>query len=207
MSPIDSGVTYTGINNFSLMYSTNSTGLWFWAPMHLPAGALITYLELDGYDNTNAGMIQAALFVCDFTGETCNSQSVGACSDAAGMTACSGITNTQGYSSWSADLTSLGITVDNFEGRYRVAVGNTTTDGNTAISQIIIGYTLQVSPAPSTATFADVQPGDFGFQFIEALAASGITGGCGGGNYCPNNNVTRAQMAVFLAKALGLQWQ
>jgi hypothetical protein len=41
------------------------------------------------------------------------------------------------------------------------------------------------------------------FQFIEALYASGITGGCGAGNYCPDNPVTRGQMAVFLAKALG----
>ncbi len=30
----------------------------------------------------------------------------------------------------------------------------------------------------------------------------GITGGCGNGNYCPNNPVTRQQMAVFLLKAL-----
>jgi hypothetical protein len=44
------------------------------------------------------------------------------------------------------------------------------------------------------------------FQFIEALVASGTTAGCGGGNYCPNAPLTRGQMAVFLAKALGLQW-
>ena len=34
----------------------------------------------------------------------------------------------------------------------------------------------------------------------------GITGGCAGGNYCPDNFVTRRRMAVFLAKALGLNW-
>ena len=28
----------------------------------------------------------------------------------------------------------------------------------------------------------------------------GITAGCGNGNYCPNNPVTRQQMAVFLFK-------
>jgi hypothetical protein len=44
------------------------------------------------------------------------------------------------------------------------------------------------------------------FQYIEALAGSGITGGCGNGNYCPDNPVTRGQMAVFLAKALGLNF-
>jgi hypothetical protein len=44
------------------------------------------------------------------------------------------------------------------------------------------------------------------FRFVEALAASGITGGCGGGDFCPNNPVTRGQMAVFLATALGLHY-
>jgi S-layer homology domain len=47
---------------------------------------------------------------------------------------------------------------------------------------------------------------DPAFQFIEALVASGITAGCGSGNYCPDAPLTRRQMAVFLAKALGLQW-
>jgi len=29
----------------------------------------------------------------------------------------------------------------------------------------------------------------------------GITGGCGGDNFCPNDPITRAQMAVFLVAA------
>ena len=41
---------------------------------------------------------------------------------------------------------------------------------------------------------------------IKALAASGITQGCDANSYCPSNNVTRGQMAVFLAEALGLHW-
>jgi len=63
-----------------------------------------------------------------------------------------------------------------------------------------------VSPAPATATFADVPVGAFGFQHIEALVVSGITAGCGGGNDCPDSHGTRAQMAVFPAKVLGLHW-
>jgi len=39
---------------------------------------------------------------------------------------------------------------------------------------------------------------------IEAIAAEGITGGCGGGRFCPTSPVTRAQMAAFLRRALGL---
>ncbi|HTY42664.1 MAG TPA: S-layer homology domain-containing protein [Thermoanaerobaculia bacterium] len=69
-----------------------------------------------------------------------------------------------------------------------------------------VHYKLQVSPPPATPTFGDVPANNQFFQYVEALAASGITGGCGGGNYCPNNPVTRGQMAAFLSKALGLHY-
>ena len=36
---------------------------------------------------------------------------------------------------------------------------------------------------------------------INRLAASGITGGCAAGRYCPKSNVTREQMAAFLYRA------
>ena len=39
---------------------------------------------------------------------------------------------------------------------------------------------------------------------INRLAAAGITGGCGARRYCPNDNVTRGQMASFLVRALDL---
>ena len=65
---------------------------------------------------------------------------------------------------------------------------------------------LQVSPAPGQPTFNDVPTNHPFFQWIEALSASGVTGGCNAAPplYCPDNFVTRGQMAVFLAKALGL---
>jgi hypothetical protein len=52
-----------------------------------------------------------------------------------------------------------------------------------------------------TGRFGDVPNGDAFCGFIERLEDDGITGGCGGGNFCPNNPVTRAQMAVFLVAA------
>jgi hypothetical protein len=52
------------------------------------------------------------------------------------------------------------------------------------------------------ADFADV-PQAHGFHDrIEDLFRSGVTSGCGGGNFCPAQNVTRAQMAVFLLKGI-----
>jgi hypothetical protein len=56
------------------------------------------------------------------------------------------------------------------------------------------------TPPGCTGAFADVAcPGTF-TDWIEQLAAEGVTGGCGGGNYCPSQSVTRAQMAIFLLK-------
>jgi ELWxxDGT repeat protein len=61
------------------------------------------------------------------------------------------------------------------------------------------------NPPPATGTrFADVPAGYWAARFIEQLAADGITGGCGGGNYCPGQPITRGEMAVFLATAFHL---
>ena len=65
-------------------------------------------------------------------------------------------------------------------------------------------WTRQVAPAPGTATYSDVPTSHPQFRFVQALSAAGITGGCGGGNFCPNAPLTRGQMAVFLSTALGL---
>ena len=53
----------------------------------------------------------------------------------------------------------------------------------------------------SPVTFADVPTTNPFFHYVETVYQVGVTGGCGGGNYCPNSSVTRAQMAVFLLKA------
>ena len=46
--------------------------------------------------------------------------------------------------------------------------------------------------------FLDVPPTHPFHTFVIKIAIAGITAGCGNGNFCPNNSVTRAQMAVFL---------
>lgn len=62
-----------------------------------------------------------------------------------------------------------------------------------------------VPPPAQGGVFADVNPGDFAADWIEDLAARGITGGCDSvPNYCPTRSVTRAEMAVFLTKTFNL---
>ena len=59
-------------------------------------------------------------------------------------------------------------------------------------------------PACGTPVFADV-PASSGFcRWIEELARRGVVTGCGGGNYCPTDPVTREQMGVFISRTFGL---
>ncbi len=61
---------------------------------------------------------------------------------------------------------------------------------------------LPDGPAPD---FTDVPTGAWYAQHVTRLAAAGITSGCGDGTrFCPGQDTTRAQMATFLARALGL---
>jgi hypothetical protein len=73
-----------------------------------------------------------------------------------------------------------------------------------------VWYTRKVSPAPANPSFIDVPITDPAFQFIEAFWKAGITVGCQAPGdplmYCPDANVTRREMAVFIAKALGLHF-
>jgi hypothetical protein len=52
--------------------------------------------------------------------------------------------------------------------------------------------------------FGDVSASHWAAAWIKQLVAEGITAGCGSGNYCPEQPVTRAQMAVFLVRTFGL---
>ncbi|MGV8041897.1 MAG: S-layer homology domain-containing protein [Thermoanaerobaculaceae bacterium] len=62
-----------------------------------------------------------------------------------------------------------------------------------------------VPPAGTGTVFSDVAAGHWAVGWIEQLAAEGITTGCGGGKYCPEEAVPRSQMAVFLQRTLGLR--
>jgi hypothetical protein len=66
---------------------------------------------------------------------------------------------------------------------------------------VFLEASLGNGPNRCMGQFADVPLTDLFCGFIERLAADGITGGCGEGNFCPNAPVTRAQMAVFLTAA------
>jgi hypothetical protein len=57
------------------------------------------------------------------------------------------------------------------------------------------------APPATTGVFDDVPTGSWAAAWIEQLAREGITSGCGPSVYCPDMQVTRGQMAVFLLRA------
>ena len=67
-------------------------------------------------------------------------------------------------------------------------------------------FPLKYAWLAPTGTFEDVPTPYWAWSFIERLYAAGITGGCSLSplQYCPENTVTRAQMAVFLVKTFNL---
>ena len=77
---------------------------------------------------------------------------------------------------------------------------------------LLAAAALSVVALPQQAVGAELPPGgtfvdDDGNShegYIEAIAVAGITQGCSAGEYCPADTVTRAQMASFIARALGL---
>ena len=58
-------------------------------------------------------------------------------------------------------------------------------------------------PPACGGLFGDVPCPSLFADWIERLAAEQITGGCGGGNFCPTSPNTRGQMAVFVTKTFG----
>jgi hypothetical protein len=58
-------------------------------------------------------------------------------------------------------------------------------------------------PACTTPTFSDVPCSNPYAAWVNEMARQGITSGCGGGNFCPEGNITRAQMSVFLMVTRG----
>jgi hypothetical protein len=71
---------------------------------------------------------------------------------------------------------------------------------------VFIETSLARAIGACTGRFSDVPIGHPFCGFVERLATDGITGGCAAGppaRFCPDDPVTRAQMAVFVETALG----
>jgi hypothetical protein len=175
----------------------------FAAPIRLPEGAEITRVCLDAVDEHPDV-------------DTTLSARTNGWSPGAAPTVDNWVTLTTSLLSGYGSVCSIPLSYDfrSSEGsgpearhlRHTVVLGLPANGGWIGLGGVRIQWRRSVSPAPAIPTFGDVPTGDTAFTFIEALVASGITAGCGSGNFCPDAPLTRRQMAVFLSKALGLHW-
>ena len=106
----------------------------------------------------------------------------------------------QQFYAFVTNLVSNGVTAGIGGGNY--GVDQPTLRQQMAVFLLKAKFGLCYAPPPcAPGFFGDVAcPSTFA-AWIQALANEGITGGCGGGNYCPTSPVRRDQMAVFLLKA------
>jgi hypothetical protein len=177
--------TYPGLGYVS---RTTGTDL-MWANVQLPTGAVID--GVDAFFNDSSTASDGRVILTRFFGNN------GFEDVASAVT-----TGNPGFATASFNTTRV---VDNTNSIYVVYL-NMPNDAGVSCKGVRVRYHLQVSPAPATATFSDVPTTHPLHRFVEALAASGISGGCGGGNFCPDAPLTRGQMAVFLSTALGLHF-
>ncbi|MFP5288765.1 MAG: S-layer homology domain-containing protein, partial [Thermoanaerobaculia bacterium] len=104
---------------------------------------------------------------------------------------------------WIEELAEEGYTAGCGGGRY--CPEQSVSRAEMAVFLLRAEHGLAFTPPPASGTvFGDVPASFWAASWIERLAAEGITTGCGNGNYCPANPVTRAEMAVFLTRAFGI---
>ncbi len=184
--------SYVGIGyspSFGLSCDPNNH-MHYYANLDLPAGAVIDNIGLNSTTDTDS-ILGVALYFRNQLG---------------------GVVFETGFSApahgWATDYSGpISIPVGQHQDHeYILDVENAPSPTLEYFAWVEVWWHRTVSPAPGTPTFNDVPLSDPGFQYIEALVSSGVTAGCGGGNYCPDATLTRRQMAVFLSKALGLHW-
>jgi hypothetical protein len=107
------------------------------------------------------------------------------------------------FADWIEDLFNRGITAGCGGGNYCPTAS--VTREQMAVFLLKTSQGSSYVPPACTGIFVDVPCPSQYADWIEDLFNRGITAGCGGGNYCPSDPVTRGQMAVFLTITFSLR--
>jgi hypothetical protein len=172
----------------------------FYAALDLPAGVTIDYIGLNNLNDGTPGVMSLQLLSRADTG---------------GGAIPLATVSSSVHTDWETDRSPAPLGLS-YVGHYQngnwwvliLDVGIAASPNLQFFGWAEVWWKRMVSYPPAVATFNDVPTNHPFFQYIEALRASGVTGGCQASPplYCPDNPVTRGQMAVFLSKALGLHW-
>jgi hypothetical protein len=108
------------------------------------------------------------------------------------------------FASWIEQLAREGITGGCSSSPPQFCPEAGVTRGQMAVFLLRARHGPAYTPPAASGRFADVPLGYWASAWIEQLALEGITSGCGSVTFCPDQVVTRGEMAVFLVKTFGL---
>lgn len=117
------------------------------------------------------------------------------------------ITVTGSSCSWTATTDSpswvtLSPASGSASGSVKVTIAANTTGIEKTGNVFLGGRQIPVTSWGTAQIFSDVPPSAYYFDAVNLLFAKGITTGCSPTTYCPADIVTRAQMAIFIVRAV-----
>jgi hypothetical protein len=194
-SPSDSDVSFNrGPFGVGAKCRTGGASYWFDAGIRLPSGARLSIARIFYDDNSGTQRVMFWIFR--------NTQTENAAAFSFAQIF-GPLQSPAGIGRWGNVGGNVNLTIAN---RYNTYTARFRSEGpTTCFFGVRLFWYRQVGPAGGQI-FLDVPPSNFFFQQINNMYRSGITTGCPFPNYCPDANVTRAQMAAFFARALGLHW-
>ena len=182
------GSTYSNYNNYRYFTSGSGTNLIMDASINLPSGAYL---------------YSARLYYTDVSSSHWNMYILRQYPDGNYTLLASGVTSGNGQSSM---VIYPQHTIQNRDGIYLFRVKPDVAAVSLGFMGVRLYWKRQVRTGLANP-FTDIGGLNARFQnAIKALAASGITHGCTATQFCPGSYVTRGEIAVFLAEALGLGW-
>lgn len=201
--PVDSTTTWLHDGQGYIYRTGGATS--FWAPIHLPPGASVGGVCYFYYDNAATDIdFNFSVFEIHQDGPpTFHVIHNGASAGASGT-----------YRSTCLAAGNVFHEVANYDGvgpagfgAHRLVFNLLATNDTQRFGGAYIQWQRTITPAPGVATFSDVPLGHPYFQFVEAMWAARISYGCGpipSTRFCPDAPVTHGQLALYLARALGL---
>ncbi len=164
----------------------------YYASLDLPAGVIVDYIGLNNLNDGTDAVMTATLWDrhADGTKHALASAS------------------STPHTSWSTDSAGpFNALFDSHANRVLVLEVQVLAAGDFEFFGFVeVKWRRVVSGGPPLATFPDVPKSHPFFKFVEALHSAGITSGYPDGRFGVDDSITRGQMAVFLATALGLHW-
>ena len=192
----DALVEFLSSEHFSDDYGTG-TGSWSWASTYIyacyDAGIITGYEDGDSYSflpANNLTRAEAATIIARAYGLTADDDAASAFSD---------VSSDYWASTYIEACVEAGI-INGYEDGTFMPAQNVTRVELAKMIAVAEGLALDASES----SFSDVEDTHWGVPYIEACADAGIVNGYTDGTFLPSSNVTRAEAATMIARALGL---